>query len=144
MKILKIGLKYGKYLYKLKSVWAKVGLGPLRVSNAIFPYLMLFSAIYFSVGEKTLGSILWAQTPSNWPHHGCRFCQAWPKEYFGLCGRCILSLILELSYSEGVQQFLGLMNQPPTTLITLTPSTFYKKHLIRNIVEVLLELRSVD
>ena len=35
MKILKIGLKYGKYLYKLKSVWAKVGLGPLRVSNAI-------------------------------------------------------------------------------------------------------------
>ena len=54
--------------------------------RAIFLYFLLFSAIYFSVRERTLGSILWAQTPSNWPHHGSSFRQAWPKEYSGLCG----------------------------------------------------------
>ena len=86
MKVLKIGLKSSKYLYKFESVWAKVGLGPLRVSNAIFPYLMLFSSTFSRFVKGTLGSILWAQTPSNWPHHGSSFCQAWPKEYFSLCG----------------------------------------------------------
>ena len=86
MKVLEIGLKSSKYLYKLESVWAKVGLGPLRVSNAIFPYLMLFSGTFSRFVKGTLGSILWAQTPSNWPHHGRSFCQAWPKEYFILWG----------------------------------------------------------
>ena len=86
MKVLEIGLKSSKYLYKFESVWAKVGLGPLRVSNAIFPYLMLFSGTFSRFVKGTLGSILWAQTPSNWPHHGRSFCQAWPKEYSGLCG----------------------------------------------------------
>ena len=46
--------------------------------NAIFCYLFLCSL-------KELGSTLWAPTSSNWPHHGSSFCQAWPKEYFGLC-----------------------------------------------------------
>ena len=86
MKVLEIGLKSSKYLYKFESVWAKVGLGPLRVSNAIFPYLMLFSGTFSRFVKGTLGSILWAQTPSNWPHHGRSFCQAWPKEYFILWG----------------------------------------------------------
>ena len=86
MKVLEIGLKSSEYLYKLESVLAKVGLGPLRVSNAIFPYLMLFSGTFSRFVKGTLGSILWAQTPSNWPHHGSSFCQAWPKEYFGLWG----------------------------------------------------------
>ena len=31
----------------------------------------------------------------------------------------ILSIFLELLFSEGVKQFLGLLNQPPTPLITL-------------------------
>ena len=46
MKVLEIGLKYGKYLYKLKSVRAKVGLELLRVSNAIFLYFLVFSTIF--------------------------------------------------------------------------------------------------
>ena len=54
--------------------------------RAIFLYLMLFSAIFFSVRLGTLGSILWAQTCSNQPHHGSSFCQAWPKEHFSLWG----------------------------------------------------------
>ena len=54
--------------------------------RAIFPYLMLFSSTFSRFVKGTLGSILWAQTPSNWPHHGSSFCQAWPKEYFGLWG----------------------------------------------------------
>ena len=35
----------------------------------------------------------------------------------GVCH--ILSLFLELSFLEGVKHFLGLLNQPPTPLITL-------------------------
>ena len=58
MKVLEIGLKSSKYLNKFESVWAKVGLGPLRVSNAIFPYLMLFSGTFSRFVKGTLGSIL--------------------------------------------------------------------------------------
>ena len=54
--------------------------------RAIFCYLMLFSTTFSRFVKGTLGSILRAQTPSNWPHHGSSFCQAWPKEYFGLWG----------------------------------------------------------
>ena len=49
--------------------------------RAIFLYLMLFSATFSPLERDTSGLIMWAQTPSNWPHHGSSFCQAWPKEY---------------------------------------------------------------
>ena len=41
----------------------------------------------------------------------------------GICHK--LSQFLELSFSEGVKQFLGLLNQPPTPLITLLSAPIY-------------------